>query len=165
MIGARWGATDAEAAAPRPCDGLARGGDVVRADRAISIAAPVAVVYRWLCQLRVAPYSYDLLDNFGRRSPRTLTPGLERLAPGQRFMTLFRLVSFTESEHLTLASGRRTLVTYAVAPEPGGTRLAVRVDFALPRPLAAPILLGDLAMMRRQLRTLKALAERDATAA
>jgi hypothetical protein len=163
MIGARWGATASEVATPRPCDVLVPAG-AHRADRAISIAAPVDVVYRWLCQLRAAPYSYDLLDNFGRRSPRTLTPGLERLVPGQRVMTVFTLVSFARDEHLTIRSGRHTAVTYAVRPEGGGagTRLAVRVAFAMPRWLAQPIVLGDLAMMRKQLLTLKALAERDA---
>ncbi|HZV72388.1 MAG TPA: hypothetical protein VFF79_01615 [Conexibacter sp.] len=161
MIGARWGATDAEVAAPQPCDVLA-GEGATRADRAISIAAPVGVVYRWLCQLRTAPYSYDLLDNFGRRSPRTLTPGLERLAPGQRVMTLFTLTSFVPDEHLTISSGRHTVVTYAVRPERTEARLAVRVAFALPRCVTRPLLLGDLVMMRKQLLTLKALAERDA---
>jgi hypothetical protein len=161
MIATRWGATDAEVAAPQPCDALA-GAGATHADRAVSIAAPVDVVYRWLCQLRAAPYSYDLLDNFGRRSPRTLTPGLEGLAPGQRVMTLFTVASFEPGEHLTISSGRHTAVTYAVGAEPAGTRLAVRVVFALPRPVTQLLLMGDLVMMRKQLLTLKALAERDA---
>jgi len=103
MIGARWRATDAEVAAPQACDALA-GEGAVHADRAISIAAPVDVVYRWLCQLRAAPYSYDL-------------------------------------EH-------------------GGTRLAVRATFTLSRAVTRLLLIGDLVMMRKQLLTLKALAER-----
>jgi len=74
MIGDRWGATPGEVAAKQPCD-LLPPPRAVRGDRAISIDAPVAVVFRWLCQLRAAPYSYDLIDNFGRTSPRTLTPG------------------------------------------------------------------------------------------
>lgn len=164
MIGARWGATDAEVAASQPCD-LLVGEGATRADRAISIAAPVGTVYRWLCQLRAAPYSYDLLDNFARRSPRVLTPGLERLAPGQRFMTLFTLASFVPDEHLTIRSGRHTAVTYAVRAEDGGTRLTVRVVFAMSRWLTRPLLVGDLVMMRKQLLTLKALAERDARSA
>jgi len=164
MIGARWGATAEEIAEPQPCDALADA-DAHQADRAISIDAPVAVVYRWLCQLRAAPYSYDLLDNRGRRSPRTLTPGLEQLAPGQRVMTLFTIVSFAHDEHLTIHSGRHTAVTYAVRPERTGTRLTVRIRFARPLWLAQPIVLGDLAMMRRQLLNLKALAERDAMGA
>jgi Protein of unknown function (DUF2867) len=161
MIAARWGATDAEVAAPQPCDALA-GKGATHADRAISIAAPVAVVYRWLCQLRAAPYSYDLLDNFGHRSPRTLTPGLEQLAPGQRVMRLFTVTSFTADEHLTIKSGGHTAVTYAVRPEPAGTRLTVRAAFTLSRSITRLLLIGDLVMMRKQLLTLKALAERTA---
>ena len=157
MIGDRWGATDAEAAAVHPCDALLPGG--ARADRAISIAAPIAVVFRWLCQLRVAPYSYDLLDNRGRRSPRALTPGLDVLEPGQRFMTLFRLHSFARDAHVTLRA-RNTAVTYSVRAEGSGTRLAVRVRSAQPRVVNAALLLGDLVMMRKQLLTLKEHAER-----
>jgi hypothetical protein len=157
MLGDRWGVTADEIAAARPCDALGPA-DAARADRAISIGAPVAVVYRWLCQLRVAPYSYDLLDNFGRRSPRTLTPGLEQLEVGQRFISIFRLVSFARDEHITLAT-RATAVTYAVAPAGDATRLTVRVRYWGPRLLRAPLLAGDLLMMRKQLLTLKELAE------
>jgi hypothetical protein len=60
------------------------------------------VVLRWLGQLRVAPYSYDLLDNRGRRSPRELTAGLDELAVGQRFMTIFTLAAFEPGKHITV---------------------------------------------------------------
>ena len=98
-----------------PCDALCpRPG--VRADRAISIAAPAPIVFAWLCQLRIAPYSYDLLDNFGRRSPRHRNPDLVHLEVGQRFMTLFALESFVADEQITLLA-KGTAVTYAVGPD------------------------------------------------
>lgn len=133
----------------------------MQADRAISIAASPQTVFAWLCQLRVAPYSYDLLDNLGRRSPRQRDPKLVQLAPGQRFMTIFRSRSFVNGERITL-TGNGLAVTYTVHPENVGSRLHVRVWFGGPWPLARALAVGDLVMMRRQLLTLKSLAEREA---
>jgi hypothetical protein len=48
------------------------------------------------------PYSYDLIDNFGRRSPKELTPGVENLARGQKLMSIFELVDFERDGHLTV---------------------------------------------------------------
>ena len=62
--------------------------------RGVTVAASTTVLFRWLCQIRIAPYSYDWLDNGGRRSPPTLTPGLDVLVKGQRVMTIFDLVAF-----------------------------------------------------------------------
>ncbi|WP_231989617.1 hypothetical protein [Mycobacterium sp. 852002-51057_SCH5723018] len=145
---------------PLPCDGLlVRPG--IQADRAITIHAAPAIAFAWLCQLRVAPYSYDALDNCGRRSPRARDPKLVRLEAGQRFMTVFTLQSFTDGEQLTLRS-KGVAVTYRVRPEGTGSRLHARVVFGGPRVVARVLALGDLVMMRKQLLTLKSLAERDA---
>jgi hypothetical protein len=139
--------------------------------RAIDVAAPAPAVFRWLCQLRVAPYSYDWLDNGGRRSPRSLTPGLERLEVGQRFMTIFALSAFEHDRQITLRlrRGGRLIgdlaVTYLVSGEAQSSRLLVRLVIAYPdspigwlgRLILPP---GDLIMMRKQLRTLARLASR-----
>lgn len=163
MLGLNWGARVAERTAPLPCDEMLPDARI-RCDRAISVEAPATVLFRWLCQLRIAPYSYDLLDNLGRRSPRELTPGLERLEVGQRFMRIFSLASFASDDHLTLrASG--VAVTYAVRARADRSRLVARVLFKAPGgrlgdALAGRTLaLGDLVMMRKQLLTLKELAE------
>jgi hypothetical protein len=166
ISGANWGATADEREMALACDRLLADASV-RLHRAVSVDAPPSLVFRWLCQLKLAPYSYDLVDNLGRRSPRELIPGVEQLEVGQRFMTIFALVSFAQDEQITLRA-RRTAVTYAVRSggESGApTRLLARVLFAPPggslgRPLTGHALaLGDLVMMRKQLLTLKALAE------
>jgi hypothetical protein len=170
-IAVNWGTTEAERALPFPCDRF-----VTRVDaacwRGVSVLAEARTVFRWLCQLRVAPYSYDWIDNRGRQSPRTLTPGLERLEVGQRVMSIFELVAFAQDEHLTLRTRRFApgvwpvvAVSYVARPVgPRETRLLVKLAFEV-RPgvlgsLARSFLSwGDLVMMRRQLLNLKALAE------
>ena len=160
--GLTWGVRQSEQTAALPCDALcSRAG--VRADRAISIAAPPPIVFAWLCQLRIAPYSYDILDNFGRRSPRERNPELLHFEIGQRFMTIFALQSFVDGEQITLRS-KGAAVTYAVRAEGTGSRLHVRVLFEGRGLLARALALGDLVMMRKQLITLKSLAEREAAA-
>jgi hypothetical protein len=169
-----WGDTAVERSVPLPCDELVPG-DVLVVNRAIDVAAPAAVTFRWLCQLRVAPYSYDLLDNRGRRSPRTLTPGLDQLAVGQRMCRIFTLDSFTPGSMLTLRVSdplaRRLFgdvaITYAVIPTgPDTSRILARVRSAGLDPIRRHVLTwGDLIMMRKQLHTFAALAARTAHAA
>ena len=141
--------------------------------RGVTVDAPTPVVFRWLCQLRVAPYSYDLIDNLGRRSPQQLTPGLEALEVGQRVMTIFVLAEFEPDRQITVRARRAVpfgsfAATYMVIEEPGGsTRLLVKISSPPPRGIRATIMhavlaWGDLLMMRRQLLNLKRLAERSA---
>jgi hypothetical protein len=168
-----WGTTPAERALSFPGDRAAdAGADLLW--RGVGVAAPAQTLFRWLCQLRVAPYSYDWIDNGGRRSPRSLTPGLEQLERGQRFMGIFTLEDFEPGVHVTLATpagsrGERLFgalrVTYWARPEgPQRTRLLVKLR-VLPAPglhgraMRAFLPWGDLVMMRRQLLNLKALAE------
>jgi hypothetical protein len=160
MLGQNWGATPSERAAPLRCDWLVSDASF-QADRALSINASPAIVFSWLCQLRAAPYSYDSLDNLGRRSPRQRTPGLEQLEIGQRFMAIFKLQSFVDCEQITLRT-KRVAVTYAVRPLDGGARLHARVLFEVPWVIGQVAALGDLVMMRKQLLTLRSFAEREA---
>jgi hypothetical protein len=123
------------------------------------------VVFRWLCQMRVAPYSYDLIDNLGRRSPQELTPGLERLERGQWMAVVFRLEDFEPGRCLVLRHRGPVFGTvvcvYVVEPRgPAAARLLVRVRVDRPpgpvRGLAHRLLpFGDLVMMRRQLLNFK----------
>jgi hypothetical protein len=166
-----WGSSADERAASYPCDGLIDRPDRVLF-RATDVAAPSRLVFRWLCQLRAAPYSYDWVDNRGRRSPKHLIEGLDELEIGQRFMTMFHLVSFEEGRSITLDSNTglfgRVAGTYAVAPtDEARSRLVVKLVLTAPRAglgaMIGPLLpAGDFVMMRKQLLTLKALAERDA---
>lgn len=171
-IATTWGSTPDERALDLPCDRLLPGGEQLY--RGVTVHATPGLVYRWLCQLRVAPYSYDWLDNRGRRSPQELTPGLEDLRPGQRVMGSFVIACFEPDRHITLrlrpdAFEARFLsdvaVTYAVIPAAEGCRLVVKILLQYPpaflsRVLRPLIAWGDLIMMRRQLLNVKGLAER-----
>ncbi|HEY0448820.1 hypothetical protein [Actinophytocola sp.] len=113
-----------------------------------------------MCQIRLAPYSYDYLDNFGKRSPRDRTPELVDLEVGQSFMRLFTLHSFERDDHVTIRNSR-VVTTYAVRPEGSGTRLVARTIFNGPNVIGRPLGMIDWVMMRKQLLNLKSHAERE----
>jgi hypothetical protein len=167
-----WNITPEEAVAAYPCDEFSEA-PYRSLTRAVDVDAPPALVFRWLCQLRAAPYSYDLIDNWGRRSPRELTPGLDQLALGQSLIVA-TVASFIPDVHLT---GRATpaaerlfglmALTYQINPRAAGSRLIGRLNVRPPHRLwdearYGLLVWGDLIMMRKQLLTWKALAERDA---
>ena len=162
-----WGATLGEAARHYPADDLVAGALLLT--RAISVAAPATVTWRWLCQIAVAPYSYDWVDNRGRRSPQQLTPGADRLELGQTMAVVFELTSYDEGRSWTALTGERgqrlfgrVALTYSAEQDGPHSRVVCRVAVGSSGPLAHLLAWGDLVMMRRQLLNLKALAERDA---
>ena len=174
-----WGTQPAERNLPFPCDGIITNPDAVLY-RGVTIEASDKTIFRWLCQMRVAPYSYDWIDNFGKRSPQELTPGLERLAVGQEVMRIFELVSFATNHHLTLRLKRGSrasqtfgdiAVSYVIVPvveagAPRRCRLLVKLLVRHPQGLRGLIMKtllpwGDLIMMRRQLLNFKSLAENE----
>lgn len=169
-----WGSTATERRAPFPADRFLPAPDDALF-RAVDVGAPAPLLFRWLCQLRAAPYSYDWLDNAGRQSPRRLTPGLDELAVGQRVMYIFHLADFARDEHLTLTLrggwatvfGEAALTYRVVAITPTTSRVVVKLAIRYPfwgrlAPIRWLFALGDLIMMRKQLRTLGRLAERAA---
>ena len=168
-----WGTEDAERRLPFPCDRYVAQAEAAYF-RGITVRARPATLFRWLCQMRVAPYSYDWIDNGGRRSPRTLTPGLDELAVGQSMMRIFTLVDFVKDRHLTLRIKHGTsagslfgdlALTYLIVPEgPERCRLLVKIVAGYPRRLTGALMRwglpwGDLVMMRRQLLNFKTPAE------
>ncbi len=163
-----WQATPEETKFTFPCDDYIPEPDDLLF-RAVTIRARAERVFDWLCQLRVAPYSYDWIDNGGRLSPRTLDPALGNLRAGQTFMEIFTLVTFQQDEHITLLTKNNLFGTIAGSylirrVSDSEVRLLVKLRVQRSRNavlgLLGPILpWGDWIMMRKQLLTIKELAE------
>src|SRR5690349_25071429 len=127
MIGERWGVTAAEVDRGYPCDHLVPL-PAVQLWRGVTVnhRSP-AQVWPWLCQLRLAPYSYDWVDNLGRRSPRELR-GLPDPVPGEPFtqsgnrFPLGRVLAVSHEEHLT-ATIMGAVMSYVLVPSGAESRL------------------------------------------
>jgi len=164
MIGDRWGVSDAEVTRRYPCDEFVPAAPALRAWRGVDVAAPPAAVWPWVAQVRVAPYSYDWIDNRGRRSPRELLD-LPEPRVGERFTVVGgrpvgRIVSVEPGEQLT-GTIMGAYMSYVLVPrDPGTARLLLKVVMATTPLRAAGLSVGDLVMARRQLLNLKRLAER-----
>lgn len=72
-----WGSTPGERLVPNACDRLLPKPEDT-CYRAIELKASPEIVFRWLCQLRVARYSVDWIDNLGVGAPAEAQPGSGR---------------------------------------------------------------------------------------
>ena len=153
VLGRRWGVDDAEVARPYACDAFVSA-PALEAWRGISVDAPPERVWPWVTQIRVAPYSYDWVDNLGRRSPRSFSCWTSRWSD-EGFTacagrSVGRVVAVAPGRSLTgFILGAH--MTYDVVPAPGGsTRLLLKIVMETsPGPVAALVTLGDLVMARR----------------
>ena len=166
-----WGATDDERAEDLPGDELLVD-PPVSATRSISLGAEPDVVFGWLAQMgfgRAGWYSYDLIDNLGRRSATRLEPAWQVTAAGETVPggpIAFDVTHLVRPDHLVLAvldqglPGHRVDFSLAFRLRPvegprGGTRLVsrarIRVTGPLGRPATAALGSGDGIMVRRQL--------------
>ncbi|MFE9657893.1 polyketide cyclase [Micromonospora sp. NPDC006431] len=163
MIGDRWGVTNSEMLRSYPCDDFVSS-PALQAWRGVRVEAPAAAVWPWVAQVRLAPYSYDWLDNLGHRSPRQLM-GLPEPQVGEAFTTaagrkLGRIVSVDPGKQLT-GTIMGSFMSYVLVPEEQDrTRLLLKVVMQTARWAALGLSVGDLVMARRQLLNLKQLAER-----
>lgn len=162
MIADRWGVTQQEVARHYPCDDVVAK-PVMEAWRGVTVHAPVEQVWPWIVQLRLAPYSYDWIDNLGRRSPQDLRDlpdpvvGAPFMATGGR--SVGRVLSVTAGEQLT-ARILASVMSYVVVPSGSDSRLLMKIVMGRGKVFAPLVSAGDLVMARRQLLNLKALAEK-----
>lgn len=162
MIGDRWGVSEAETSRSYPCDDFVVA-PTIQAWRGVRIEAPAEAIWPWVAQVRLAPYSYDWIDNRGRRSPRHLV-GLPEPQAGDRFTTaggheLGRIVSVDPGKQLT-GTITGAFMSYVLVPhEQDVTRLLLKVVLRTSRWTSLGLCIGDLIMARRQLLNFKQLAE------
>jgi hypothetical protein len=163
VIGDRWGVTEAEVTRRYPCDDAVQA-PTLQAWRGVTVRAPVDRVWPWVAQIRLAPYSYDWIDNFGRQSPRELR-GLPEPRAGEPFTAAFggrpagRILSVEPGVQFTgLLMG--AAMSYVLVPDGDlTTRLLLKVVARGGPTMTRLVCVGDLLMVRRQLLNLARLAE------
>ncbi|MEY3640976.1 MAG: hypothetical protein RLZZ199_781 [Actinomycetota bacterium] len=169
MILERWGATRDEIASAVVGDDLCPNARIV-ATRCITIAAPPDQVFPWLRQMgfgRAGWYSYDWIDNLGRKSATSIEPHLQTLETGGILPggpADFEAVVVDPPRALIMRLAQKGLATkstsfvlaYELRDCAEGTRLVTRMRARIDAPggriieklLLAP---GDGIMLRRQL--------------
>lgn len=162
MIGQRWNVEDQEIAYRFGCDGHLEAPSF-EVWRGVTIGAGTAIVWSWVTQVRVAPYSYDWIDNGGRRSPRVLLqlppPRVGDAFTTARGRSLGRITAVEPERQLT-ASIMHTYMSYLLVPKNEHcTRLLLKVVGRVGGPSALALSIGDLVMARKQLLNFKKLAE------
>lgn len=178
MILQHWGATADEIDGEVVGDSLCADARLV-ATRSITIAAPPDEVFPWLRQMgfgRAGWYSYDLLDNLGRRSATTILPEWQTvvagdIVPGGPIDFEAAIVDAPRAFVLRLASRGRAsgrmcfTLAYDLRDDPAGTRLVTRLRARIDAPggaLLERLVLGpgDGVMLRRQLQGIRERASR-----
>jgi hypothetical protein len=169
----RWGATDPELARAFPGDDLLST-PTFNATRAITIHARPESVWPWLVQVGVKRggwYSYDLLDNMGHPSARSIVPAFQKIGVGDLLAISpdgkqgMHILAIEPLRSMVWGTPGDTTWSWVLEPLPNGsTRLLTRIR-AVYHWLSPTIAFGlliefaDIWMIRKMLLTLKDRAE------
>lgn len=172
MIFQHWGATDNE------IEGVVVGDDLcpnahVSATRSITLSAPPEQVFPWIRQMgfgRAGWYSYDWIDNLGRKSATRIHEEWQHvnsgdLIPAGPISFVAAIVEPPTAFILEIKSGKPAspwlhfTLAYELRPDGVNTRLVTRMRSKISLPggsLFERLILGpgDGVMVRRQLLTL-----------
>jgi hypothetical protein len=177
-----WGTSPEDLARRMPGDNIVRR-PVFNATRTVTVRARPAAIWPWIVQIgfgRAGWYSYDLLDNLGRRSADRILPELQTLmrgdlvpmGPGEASGIWVK--DFVVEAWMLWWSKREegTTWVWALYPQPdGSTRLVTRVRAPATwrQPWSVvwlPLLeLADFPMMRKCMLGIKRRAESTTSAA
>lgn len=184
MILQHWGATDDEIAGQVAGDAHVSDAGLI-ATRSITVDGPPASVFPWLVQMglgRAGWYSYDWLDNLGRRSADRIHPEWQDVAPGDAIPggPIHFEATIVDAPHaFVLSFGHPGVLRHSVdftlafelRPVPHGrTRIVSRVRSTIGGPFGRFIerwILGpgDGVMVRRQLLNLASRVEQASASA
>jgi len=172
MIFQYWGATNEEIHGSVVGDNLCPNATLI-ATRSITIKAPPQDVFPWIRQMgfgRAGWYSYDWLDNLGRKSATRIHDEWQSVKSGDKIPS--GPISFTATivdapRHFVLeikSLGKKSpklhfTLAYELRDDPQGTRLVTRMRSRIKLPFGSPfekLILGpgDGFMLRRQLLTI-----------
>lgn len=173
MIFQFWGATEEEIESPVIGDDICRDATLV-ATRSITIAAPPQDVFPWIRQMgfgRAGWYSYDWLDNLGRKSATTIREEWQSVESGDKVPSgpiAFTATIVDAPRHFVLeieSQGKKAprfhfTLAYELRDDPQGTRLVTRMRSRVNFPLGSlfeKLMLGpgDGIMLRRQLMNIR----------
>lgn len=178
MIFQHWGATPEEIHGSVVGDELCADATLI-ATRSITIAAPPSDVFPWIRQMglgRAGWYSYDLIDNFGRKSATSVHDEWQNVNAGDKIPAgpisfIAAIVSPPHSFVLEITNGKKSTprlhftLAYELREVSAGTRLITRMRSRINLPggrLFERLILGpgDGIMLRRQLLTIASRASR-----
>ena len=172
----RWGVTPEEMARTMPGDEIVHR-PLFNATRGVTVSARAADVWPWIVQLgfrRAGWYTYDLLDNLGRRSADRIVPELQHMEVGDLVpmgpgkSSGIWVKEFVPNRYMVWWNKRNDRTTWVWTLDPmlnGKTRLLTRVraPLSLAEPLSILWLvmfeLVDFPMMRKCLIGIKRRAE------
>ncbi len=146
--------------------------------RFTDINAAAQIIFIWLNQLRIAPYSYDFIDNRCHKSPDYIIENMPALKVNNHFLLAFHVYAFVANSFLVgrfcepinapyNISMKSLYIEYRLVENGGKTQLWCKLIGNIKKDLFSKVFFTIFAvvnriMMSRQLKTIKKLSERSA---